>query len=79
MFPVARNPSGRSDIRGAPQCRRPIPPLEPARDLGKALVVDDEPVIRALYSEVLAAMGFKVDTAPTAWKAWSVSRRAPTT
>jgi len=33
------------------------------RDLGKALVVDDEPVIRALYSEVLAAMGFKVDTA----------------
>jgi len=33
------------------------------RDLGKALVVDDEPVIRSLYSEVLAAMGFKVDTA----------------
>ena len=33
------------------------------RDLGKALVVDDEPVIRSLYSEVLEAMGFKVDTA----------------
>ena len=33
------------------------------RDLGRALVVDDEPVIRSLYGEVLAAMGFKVDTA----------------
>jgi len=33
------------------------------RDLGKALVVDDEPVIRSLYAEVLEAMGFKVDTA----------------
>jgi two-component system cell cycle response regulator CpdR len=32
-------------------------------DLGRALVVDDEPVIRSLYSEVLQAMGFKVDTA----------------
>jgi len=26
-------------------------------------VVDDEPVIRSLYAEVLEAMGFKVDTA----------------
>ena len=33
------------------------------RDLGRALVVDDEPVIRSLYSEVLEAMGFHVDTA----------------
>lgn len=33
------------------------------RDLGKALVVDDEPVIRSLYSEVLEAMGFHVETA----------------
>src|SRR5580765_2917785 len=33
------------------------------RDLGKALVVDDEPVIRLLYAEVLEAMGFHVDTA----------------
>jgi CheY-like chemotaxis protein len=33
------------------------------RDLGKALVVDDEPVIRSLYAEVLEAMGFRVDTA----------------
>jgi len=33
------------------------------RDLGRALVVDDEPVIRTLYGEVLAAMGFRVDTA----------------
>jgi CheY-like chemotaxis protein len=33
------------------------------RDLGKALVVDDEPVIRSLYAEVLEAMGYKVDTA----------------
>jgi CheY-like chemotaxis protein len=33
------------------------------RDLGKALVVDDEPVIRSLYAEVLQAMGFKVETA----------------
>jgi len=33
------------------------------RDLGKALVVDDEPVIRSLYAEVLQAMGFTVETA----------------
>jgi CheY-like chemotaxis protein len=32
-------------------------------DLGKALVVDDEPVIRSLYAEVLQAMGFTVETA----------------
>jgi CheY-like chemotaxis protein len=31
-------------------------------DLGKALIVDDEPVVRILYAEVLEAMGFKVDT-----------------
>lgn len=36
------------------------------RNLGKALVVDDEPVVRILYAEVLEAMGFKVDTAPDA-------------
>ena len=34
--------------------------------LGKALVVDDEPVVRILYAEVLEAMGFKVDTAADA-------------
>ena len=34
--------------------------------LGKALVVDDEPVVRILYAEVLEAMGFQVDTAPDA-------------
>lgn len=33
------------------------------RNLGKALVVDDEPVIRSLYAEVLQAMGFTVETA----------------
>jgi len=32
-------------------------------NLGKALVVDDEPVVRILYAEVLEAMGFQVDTA----------------
>jgi len=35
-------------------------------NLGKALVVDDEPVVRVLYAEVLEAMGFKVDTAADA-------------
>lgn len=35
-------------------------------DLGKALIVDDEPVVRILYAEVLEAMGFKVDTAADA-------------
>ena len=35
-------------------------------NLGKALVVDDEPVVRILYAEVLEAMGFKVDTAADA-------------
>jgi len=34
--------------------------------LGKALIVDDEPVVRILYAEVLEAMGFQVDTAPDA-------------
>jgi len=33
------------------------------QNLGKALVVDDEPVVRVLYAEVLEAMGFQVDTA----------------
>jgi len=33
------------------------------RDLGKALVVDDDPVVRSLYAEVLEAMGFQVETA----------------
>ena len=33
------------------------------RDLGRALVVDDDPAIRALYAEVLEAMGFRVETA----------------
>jgi len=32
-------------------------------NLGKALIVDDEPVVRILYAEVLEAMGFQVDTA----------------
>jgi DNA-binding NtrC family response regulator len=36
------------------------------RDLGKALVVDDDSMIRILYAEVLEAMGFKVDTAADA-------------
>ena len=35
-------------------------------NLGNALVVDDEPVVRILYAEVLEAMGFKVDTAADA-------------
>jgi len=35
-------------------------------NLGRALVVDDEPVVRMLYAEVLEAMGFKVDTAADA-------------
>mgnify|MGYP003580867627 FL=1 len=32
-------------------------------NLGKALVVDDEPVVRILYAEVLEARGFQVDPA----------------
>jgi DNA-binding NtrC family response regulator len=39
------------------------------RALGRALVVDDDEAVRGLYSEVLGAMGFQVDTAEDAAKA----------
>jgi CheY-like chemotaxis protein len=47
------------------------------RDLGKALIVDDEPVVRILYAEVLEAMGFKVDTAADAAQGLDRLKSAP--
>jgi CheY-like chemotaxis protein len=47
------------------------------RDLGKALIVDDEPVVRILYAEVLEAMGFKVDTAADAAQGLDRIKSAP--
>ena len=41
----------------------PTPLTQLPNNLGKALIVDDEPVVRILYAEVLEAMGFQVDTA----------------
>jgi len=46
-------------------------------NLGKALVVDDEPVVRMLYAEVLEAMGFKVDTAADASQGLERIRSCP--
>ncbi|PYQ10614.1 MAG: hypothetical protein DMH00_10525 [Acidobacteria bacterium] len=46
-------------------------------NLGKALVVDDEPVVRMLYAEVLEAMGFKVDTAADASQGMERIRSSP--
>jgi len=46
-------------------------------NLGRALVVDDEPVVRILYAEVLEAMGFKVDTAADATQGLDRLKAAP--
>lgn len=46
-------------------------------NLGRALVVDDEPVVRVLYAEVLEAMGFKVDTAADASQGLDRLKAAP--
>ena len=46
-------------------------------NLGKALVMDDEPVVRMLYAEVLEAMGFKVDTAADASQGLERIRSCP--
>ncbi len=49
------------------------------QNLGKALVVDDEPVVRVLYAEVLEAMGFQVDTAPDGVQGLDRLKAAPYT
>jgi CheY-like chemotaxis protein len=49
------------------------------QNLGKALVVDDEPVVRVLYAEVLEAMGFQVDTAPDGIQGLDRLKAAPYT
>jgi CheY-like chemotaxis protein len=38
-------------------------------ECGRALVVDDEPVVRTFYADVLQFMGFEVDTAEDGEKA----------
>jgi CheY-like chemotaxis protein len=46
-------------------------------ECGRALVVDDEPVVRTFYAEVLQFMGFEVDTAEDGEKALSCLRNNP--
>jgi two-component system, OmpR family, alkaline phosphatase synthesis response regulator PhoP len=59
------------------QPTRPSPTLRPQSDAGVVLVVDDDPVVRQLFSDVLQAKGHITHEAASGPQAVEIARREP--